>query len=388
MTVAEGMDELQAAFREAVGARAAALGAAADALRAGQVGAAESIRGMAHALRGVGGTYGYPEVTEAAAACEDAPDDGLLVAVDGLRGLLQRIAAESPAVQRTILIVEDDLAVSALVKLAVAAPDRRVFTVQTTNDARMLLEKHVPDLILLDLVLPDADGRTLIPGLREEPRTADVVIVVVSALTAPTVKTECLALGADEFLLKPVDPRALRARVSTLLARRPSRRPSDQGPAGTPPLPRGGTGPAEGAGTATGRAREPVAPAAGAAAWPGPVLVAEDDELTAAVITHRLVREGLEVHRYADGASALAAAQTGAHALVILYVKMPVMDGFELLTRLRALPAYAKTPVLMLTSMGSERDIARGFALGADDYMAKPFSPIELIARVSRQLRR
>jgi chemotaxis protein histidine kinase CheA len=90
------MEELRAAFRAAVGPRAAALDASADALREGQEGAAASIRRMAHALRGVGGTYGFPEVTEAAAAVEDATDDALLAALDRLHAVLRRIAAEGP----------------------------------------------------------------------------------------------------------------------------------------------------------------------------------------------------------------------------------------------------------------------------------------------------
>jgi chemotaxis protein histidine kinase CheA len=97
VTVAGQMEQLQAAFRAAVGARAAALGAAADALREGQEGAAASIRRMAHALRGVGGTYGFPEVSDAAAACEEATADALLTALDRLRGVLMRVAAEGPA---------------------------------------------------------------------------------------------------------------------------------------------------------------------------------------------------------------------------------------------------------------------------------------------------
>jgi DNA-binding response OmpR family regulator len=379
MTMAEPIDELQAAFRTALGVRAAALEAAAAGFQEGQAGAAASIRRMAHALRGVGGTYGFPEVSEAAAACEDAPDDALLVALDGLRDLLKRIAAEGSTGQHTVLLVEDDLAVSELVQMVVRAPDRRIYAVQTTMGARMVIEDHLPDLILLDLILPDADGRMLLARFREDPRTADVPILVITGLSAPLVKTECLALGADDFLLKPLDPRTLAVRVSTLLERRPLR-PAGHGerPGTVPPRAHGAMPPAE---PATGSAHTVAAP-------PGPVLLAEDDELTAAVITHRLVREGLEVRRYADGAAALAAAQARAHALVILDVKMPAMDGFELLQRLRALPAYATTPILMLTSMGSERDIARGFELGADDYMVKPFSPVEVVARVNRQLRR
>ena len=65
--------------------------------------------------------------------------------------------------------------------------------------------------------------------------------------------------------------------------------------------------------------------------------------------------------------------------MAILDVKMPGMDGFELLERLRKVPAYYELPIMMLTSMGREEDIARGFDLGADDYMVKPFSPVEVL---------
>ena len=74
--------------------------------------------------------------------------------------------------------------------------------------------------------------------------------------------------------------------------------------------------------------------------------------------------------------------------LLILDVKMPGLDGFEVLERLRKNHRFARTPVIMLTSMGQEADVVRGFRLGADDYILKPFSPTELSARVRRLLKR
>jgi DNA-binding response OmpR family regulator len=67
---------------------------------------------------------------------------------------------------------------------------------------------------------------------------------------------------------------------------------------------------------------------------------------------------------------------------------MPGMDGFEVLGRLRKDPRYSRTPIVMLTSLGQEADVVRGFGLGADDYILKPFSPTELTARVRRLLAR
>jgi DNA-binding response OmpR family regulator len=75
-------------------------------------------------------------------------------------------------------------------------------------------------------------------------------------------------------------------------------------------------------------------------------------------------------------------------SLVILDVLLPEMDGFELLSRIRERRIMSAVPVIVLTVMGSEEDIVRGLALGADDYVVKPFSPTELLARVHRLLKR
>ena len=118
------------------------------------------------------------------------------------------------------------------------------------------------------------------------------------------------------------------------------------------------------------------------------ILVAEDDPLSAGILIHRLEKEGFDVLHFPDGSEALDGALSNPVSMAILDVKMPGMDGFELLERLRKVPAYYELPIMMLTSMGREEDIARGFHLGADDYMVKPFSPVEVLARVRRLLSR
>jgi diguanylate cyclase (GGDEF)-like protein len=118
------------------------------------------------------------------------------------------------------------------------------------------------------------------------------------------------------------------------------------------------------------------------------VLLAEDDEISASILVHKLKKEGLEVVRFNNGMDACKAALEQVPDLVILDVKMPGLDGFEVLDQLRKDNRMSRTPIVMLTSMGQEADVVRGFALGADDYVLKPFSPVELTARVRRLLRR
>jgi len=115
------------------------------------------------------------------------------------------------------------------------------------------------------------------------------------------------------------------------------------------------------------------------------VLLVEDDPTVREVVVRYLEREGLEVDAVGDGESALACAEVRWPDLVVLDLMLPRLDGFEVCRRLRA---QAPVPVIMLTARGDEDDRVLGLELGADDYVAKPFSPRELTARVKAVLRR
>ncbi|MBI4408708.1 MAG: response regulator [Gemmatimonadetes bacterium] len=421
---------------------------------------------------------------------------------------LRRVAAGSDPPPTTILLVEEDPETVHLLDAKLAAPGRTLLHASTAAQAQEVLSAQNVSLILLDLVLPDTDGRNLLMRLRERPGTAATPILVLSVKAGGQTQTECFALGADGFFEKPFDPEALAAAVSARLLRPALYDPQLDPVTGLPN--RAGLVQAfrrlrttsEGSGLfslallelqATGGqpysalsddvvrhaaetlahhvgSRELVGRWAGAEfvvlfpglnparavlklkealhglqaeAVPGPdtrpleltfsagvalaagstnlqdavtdadyllylakttghgqifsaesritpprrkIILAEYDELTAKAVGYRLAREGFEVDRYGDGAAALAAALEGTAALVILDVQMPGLDGFQVLERLRRI-ADPRLPVVMLTALGSEEHILRGFELGADDYIVKPFSPVELVARVHRLLK-
>ena len=117
------------------------------------------------------------------------------------------------------------------------------------------------------------------------------------------------------------------------------------------------------------------------------ILLAEGDPLTASLVAHRLEQEGFEVRQAADGAEALKAAGEGPSRLVILDAQLTRVGGLEVLQRLRAMGAYARTPVLVLSALDSEKDVAQALEAGANDHLVKPLSPIELVARVRRLLK-
>ena len=109
------------------------------------------------------------------------------------------------------------------------------------------------------------------------------------------------------------------------------------------------------------------------------IVVAEDDSSIRELIVHHLSREGYRCHEAVDGPSALRAARGGAD-LMILDVGLPVLDGFEVVRRLRR--EGRDLPIVVLTARTEEIDRVVGLEIGADDYVSKPFSPRELVARV------
>jgi len=115
------------------------------------------------------------------------------------------------------------------------------------------------------------------------------------------------------------------------------------------------------------------------------ILVVEDDPALAELVRDYLEAEGFAVEICADGRQALAAALEGRHELVLLDLMLPGLSGFEILRAYRAKWPY---PVLVVSARGDDVDKIRGLGLGADDYVAKPFSPAELVARVKAHLAR
>jgi len=115
------------------------------------------------------------------------------------------------------------------------------------------------------------------------------------------------------------------------------------------------------------------------------VLVVDDEPIVRDVLSRYLVRSGFSVDSAGDGEAAMAAFEHRPPDLVLLDLMLPRLDGIEVFRRIRT---RAGTPVIMLTAKGAEADRIAGLELGADDYVTKPFSPREIVARVRAVLRR
>lgn len=115
------------------------------------------------------------------------------------------------------------------------------------------------------------------------------------------------------------------------------------------------------------------------------ILLVDDEQLITDSLSYSLKREGFDVEAVADGLSAIKAVEDQRPDLVVLDLMLPDISGFEVCRRLRT---FTTTPVIMLTARGEEIDRVLGLEVGADDYLAKPFSFRELLARIQAMLRR
>ena len=509
------MEEFQKVYIQKMGSRIEALLAAGNRLETDFEEASTSIKRLAHSLRGSGATYGFPMITELASSTEEASAETMGTALHALVAYLQELYEDHRPSRERILVVDDSDEIRLMLGVILGKQGYEVITAETAAEGIKHLEEEAFDLMILDLVLPDIDGRNFLIKLREEHLTATLPVLVLSAKNSPQIKAECFALGADEYFEKPLDPALLTTRVAVTLQRArniekqtrfdhltqlPNRaafterfesqsklsfredsplclamldidhfkrindefghlvgdealrylsgllleqlRKSDiiarwGGEEFTVLLPatkehegqkalskaltylnenplitqKGETIPMSfSGGVYLVKEEEELSQALSQAdallyraksagrncivatddhleIRPQKILVAEDDDLTAEFIMHRLRKDGFDLDHFERGDSALEAARTEKYDLAIFDVKMPGMEGFELLQRTRSDSMNQSTPIIMLTSMGSEQDISRGLHLGANDYVLKPFSPMELMARIRRLLK-
>jgi two-component system phosphate regulon response regulator PhoB len=118
------------------------------------------------------------------------------------------------------------------------------------------------------------------------------------------------------------------------------------------------------------------------------ILIVEDEAALVTLLRYNLEREGFGVCEATDGEEALLRAKEERPDLIILDWMLPMLSGIEVCRRLRRTPGSRTVPIIMLTARGEEADKVRGLNCGADDYLTKPFSPVELIARIRALLRR
>ncbi|MDA0219734.1 MAG: PleD family two-component system response regulator [Proteobacteria bacterium] len=269
-----------------------------------------------------------------------------------------------------ILVVDDQ---PLNVKLLEAKLTREYYDVLTARggaEAICMAVEERPDLILLDVMMPDMDGYEVCRHLREQPETMHIPIVMVTALSDTADRVVGLEAGADDFLTKPVDDLALFARVRSLLRFKVT---FDEL--------RLRLGVNDGAvlGNQALRWGELVEGAR--------VLLLEDFDSRA-----RFMAEALADHHHVDvvatEADALRMAESGDYAVIVISLSLEDIDGLRVASQLRSRPATRMVPILVLIEDGDLERLAKALDLGVTDYVMSPVDRNELIARVRMQVRR
>ncbi len=164
----------------------------------------DSIRRLSHILRGSAGTFGFAQISQLAATVEDASEKELYQQLQALIALITETVAVHDKNNRRILVVDDDPDIQHFLKLSLEEEGYVVTHCSTIAQAWKIMNEETVELVILDLILPDGDGRNLLLDLRISNRFANTPIVVLSS-KGLSASSECYALGADLYFEKPLN---------------------------------------------------------------------------------------------------------------------------------------------------------------------------------------
>jgi len=238
---------------------------------------------------------------------------------------------------RTVLLVDDDPDIANLVKMQLEGSGYRVFVLGRGRSVVSKAETKQPDLIILDLILPDVEGLEVLRSLKGNVVTSDIPVIV---LTIKQDDGSAWDLGAVDYLTKPVESEKLLQSVEKALT------------------------------------------------WQGRVLVVEDDSDTLGMLSATIRKIGFTPLVAANGYEALAMARRYRPDLILLDLRLPGMDGYEALTHLKRDAVTQTIPIVTISAHVSdiEQERKRLIALGAASFLPKPFSIEELLTEVESAL--
>jgi len=213
------MDDLTSLGQEGLVARVNALRFAAVDFHKEIPGAEESVRRISRSLQMPECSNRYPEVSAIASILEKVDGSGMEANLQKFLPILRGITANIVHRQINVLCVEDDAVARQIIELRLSASNLSIYMASKLTDAEQILKEHDISLVLLDLGLPDGDGRDLLLRLRENPATTAIPVIVLSSKQGHQAQMECLALGANNFIPKPIDPVTISMLVTTELER-------------------------------------------------------------------------------------------------------------------------------------------------------------------------
>jgi two-component system cell cycle response regulator len=269
-----------------------------------------------------------------------------------------------------VLVVDDILSNVKLLEAKLEAEYFEVITAGNGEQALARVEKDIPDIVLLDVMMPGMDGFEVCRRIKSNPKTTHIPIVMVTALDQPTDRVTGLEAGADDFLTKPVDDVALFARVRNLVRLKQM--------------------------TEELRMREETGNSMGQSD-PAEDMVEPDPVGRIMIVEDRpesvtWFRSALEPKNKVSDVStfdeALVLARGGDFDLHVVSLGIRAFDGLRLSSHLRSMAETRSTPILVVISDGENRRLVQAIEMGVNDYLMRPVDRNEMLARVRTQLRK
>lgn len=288
---------------------------------------------------------------------------------------------------KKILIMEDEKILQSLLNEKLTRDGYVVMAVDDGEEGMKVLQEFKPDLVLLDMMMPKMDGFEVLEKMYGENLISTFPVIVISNSGQPVEIERALALGITDYIVKvDFDPIEVMDKVKAFFASAKAEscpvvipvknaeeeeKSTDSGYNGD-----GGLA-AEVAELNLKKESQDNGVK---------ILLVEDDDFLRGICEHKLKKEGFDVFISADGLDALKQVQEKDFHLVLLDVILPNMNGFEILENIKKDPAKSSMPVIMLTNMGQESEIKKGFDLGAEDYIIKAHFSVEEIIEKIREI--
>ncbi|MFQ5970787.1 MAG: PleD family two-component system response regulator [Alphaproteobacteria bacterium] len=270
-----------------------------------------------------------------------------------------------------VLVVDDRQANVRLLTAKLSAEYFDVVTASSGEEALQRIEESQPDIVLLDVMMPGMDGFEVCRRIRGGPATMHLPVIMVTALSDVRDRVQGLEAGADDFLTKPVDDRALFSRVKSLVRLKmvmdelTLRHATGErlGIMGPHPLMEEDTRNAD-------------------------ILVIDADTRSGGRMCEALVADGNKVANETDAGAGLSEAGSGRFDLILISFSLAGEDPLRLCSLLRSADATRTTPIVVVADSQQEEIVARSLELGATDYLMRPVDRNELVARARTQIRR
>lgn len=250
-----------------------------------------------------------------------------------------------------LLLVDDDTVTLQVLSKTLAAYARMRF-VRSGAEALKAVEAESPDLVIMDINMPGMGGLEVLAQLRARPASAQLPVILLTGASDEALEATALQIGAQDFIRKPFQPEVLVDRMRALLR------------------------------LSTLRTRQPL----GVEPRSARILLVDDDPLAIESLRASLAPLGAKLMAASDGEQALALMQADVPDLVLLDAQMPRLDGYAVCQAMQTDPVLAQVPVAFVSVHAETKFETLSFAVGASDFMAKPFKPDVLLARVRKLL--